>query len=162
MAVKISYVLRGEKLTVYFNDEKGNELAHINVGWDGKSLCANFHGTKEKAERLASVLSALGAKAEAKRYGKYWYVVLSTDSITAIRRPEWLEAVKALVEALHKRGIINSEKRKYLLRELAADPNVIEIAGAEMGVTARRVGDSKWLVIKYQPKSANAFDAEKE
>ncbi|MCY0891504.1 MULTISPECIES: PaRep2b protein [Pyrobaculum] len=38
------------------------------------------------------MLSALGAEAKAKNYCKDWRVQLYTDSITAIRRPEWLEA----------------------------------------------------------------------
>ena len=161
--IRIEHELREEegkpKLVVRFKDGKGNELAHINVWWDGRSLCAVFGGAKENAERLASILSTLGAVVEAKKHGKDWRVVLYTDSITAIRRTEWLEAVKALVEELHKRGVISSTKKEELLRELAAGPNVVEIAGVEMNVTAAEKSGSWWLAIRYRPTSADAYEA---
>ena len=157
--IRIEHRLIDDGVVVWFKDEKGNELAHINVGWDGESLRAVFNGAKEKAERLATILSAFGAVVEARQYGKYWYVVVTTDSITAIRRAEWLEAVKALVEELHKRGVISDEKREELIKEIEAGPNAVEIAGVEMSVTVTEEARSKWLVIKYQPRSAEAFDA---
>ncbi|MGK0549181.1 MAG: PaRep2b protein [Pyrobaculum sp.] len=161
--IRIEHELREEegkpKLVVRFKDGKSNELAHINVGWDGKSLRAVFGGARENAERLASILSALGAEVEARQYGNKRYVELTTNSIAAIRRPEWLEAVKAFVEALYKNGVIDGGKREYLLRELAAGPNVVEVAGVEMSVAAEKVDKSERLVIKYHPSSAEAFDA---
>ena len=161
--LRIEHELREEggkpRLVIRFKDESGRELAHINVWWDGESLRAKFDGARERAERLASILSALGAEAEAKQYGDKWYVELTTDSITVIRRAEWIEAVKALVEVLHKRGVIDSEKREYLLRELAAGPNAVEIAGVEMSVAKGEKARSKWLEIKHQPGSADAFEA---
>ncbi|WP_333639005.1 PaRep2b protein [Pyrobaculum aerophilum] len=162
--IRIERELREEegkpKLIVRFKDKSGRELAHINVGWDGESLRAVFNGARENAERLASILNALGAAAEARQHGRDWRVVLYTDSITAIRRAEWLEAVRILVEELHRRGVISNEKRKELLRELAASPNAIEIAGVEMSATAaeKKTG-SKRLEISYQPTSAEAFEA---
>ncbi|AFA38847.1 PaRep2b protein [Pyrobaculum oguniense TE7] len=157
--IRIEHRLIGDGVVVWFKDEKGNELAHINVRWDGRSLRAVFNGAKENAERLALILNALGAAAEAKKYGNEWYVELTTDSITAIRRPEWLEAVKALVEELHRRGVISKEKRDELIKEIEAGPNAVEVAGVEMSVVAERDNGSKQLVIRYQPTSAEAFDA---
>ncbi|RFA93304.1 PaRep2b protein [Pyrobaculum aerophilum] len=144
---------------VRFRDDRGSEVAHINIRWDQNKLHAHFAGVREKAERLASILSALGAGAEVREYGKYWRIRLTTDSITAIRRAEWLEAVRALVEELHRRGVINEEQKGRLLTEINAGPNVVEIAGVEMSVRQEAAGKFKRLEIMYQPRSANAFDA---
>ncbi|MEM0485214.1 MAG: PaRep2b protein, partial [Pyrobaculum sp.] len=146
-------------VVVKFRDERGYEVAHINIRWNRNELLAIFGGAKEKAERLASILSALGASVEAKEYGGEWYVELTTGHITAIRRVEWLEAVRALVEELYRRGLINEEKRDRLLKEISAGPNTIEIAGVEMSVGRVTVGKSKVLIIRYQPTSPTAFDA---
>ena len=160
--IRIECELREEggkpKLVVRFKDEKGNELAPVNVRWDSTSQRADFKGARENAERLASILNALGAEAEARQYGKYWYIDLYTDSITAIRRPEWIEAVRDLVEELHKRGVISDEKREELIKEIEAGPNVVEVAGVEMSVVEKGKAGSKTLEIKYQPKSAEAFE----
>ncbi|AFA40822.1 PaRep2b protein [Pyrobaculum oguniense TE7] len=160
--IRIEHELREEKgkpkLVVRFKDGKGNELTHINVGWDGESLRAVFNGAKEKAERLASILSALGGVVEARQYGNKWRVELTTDSIAAIRRAEWLEAVKALVEALYKNGVISSAKRDELIKEIKAGPNVVEVAGVEMSVVEKKASGSKWLEITYWPTSAEAFE----
>ncbi|WP_333638975.1 PaRep2b protein [Pyrobaculum aerophilum] len=143
---------------VRFKDGRENEIAHINIRWDGESLRAVFNGAKEKAERLASILNALGASVEAKELDGGWRVDLTTDSITAIRRKEWLEAVRALVEELHKRGIINEEQRDRLLKEIIAGPNTIEIAGVELNVRQESVGKSKRLIIMYHPSSFTTFN----
>ncbi|MEM1636383.1 PaRep2b protein [Pyrobaculum sp.] len=160
--LRIEHELKEEngkpKLVVYFKDRAGRELAHINMGWDVDKLRAVFKGARENAERLATILSALGAEAEAKQYGKRWYVQLTTDSITAIRRPEWLEAVKALVEELHKRGVISDEKRDELIKKIEAGPNVVKVAGVEMSVVEREKAGSKWLDIAYKPTSVDAFE----
>ncbi|WP_258871793.1 PaRep2b protein [Pyrobaculum aerophilum] len=140
---------------VKFRDDKGDEVAHINIRWHQKVLYAYFTGVREKAERLASILNALGANAEAKEHGGYWYVNLYTDSITAIRRKEWLEAVRALVEELHKRGIVNEEQRDRLLKEIIAGPNVVEIAGVELSVWQEA---ARKLIVMYQPSSSAAFN----
>ena len=144
---------------VRFKDERGNEVAHINIRWYHNKLHAFFNGAREKAERLASILNALGANAEAKEHDGGWRVELTTGHITAIRRVEWLEAVRALVEELYRRGLINEEKRDRLLKEISAGPNTIEIAGVEMSVGRVTVGKSKVLIIRYQPTSPTAFDA---
>ena len=160
--IRIERELREEegkpKLVVRFKDGEGNELAHINVWWTGESLRAEFNGAREKAERLASILSALGAEVEAKEHGNEWYVQLYTDSITAICRVEWIEAVKALVEALHQRGVISKEKKEELIKEIEASPNVVEVAGVEMRVAAAEKSGSKQLVIAYRPGSTEAFE----
>ena len=147
---------------VRFKDEKGSEVAHISIRWYRGALYAVFGGSREKAERLVSILSALGADAEAKKHSDGWYVGLYTDSIVAIRRKEWLEAVRALINALQERGIIAEEQRERLLRDVAAGPNVVEIAGVEFSVLLgeREVesGRSRWLEIRYMPRSPAAFD----
>ncbi len=144
---------------VRFKDDRGNEIAHINIRWEGESLRAEFTGAKEKAERLASILNALGASVEAKELGGEWRVQLTTGHITAIRRVEWLEAVKALVEELHRRGMVNERQRDRLLTEINAGPNVVEIANVELSVRAPTTNKFKRLEIVYQPRSAKAFDA---
>ncbi|MEM0484932.1 MAG: PaRep2b protein, partial [Pyrobaculum sp.] len=161
--LKIEYELYSPQgvdpwVEVRFKDDRGSEVAHINIRWYHNKLHAFFNGAREKAERLASILNALGANAEAKEHGGSWYVQLTTDSITAIRRVEWLEAVRALVEELYRRGLINEEKRDRLLAEINAGPNTIEIAGVELNVRQATVGKSKWLEITYHPRSANAFN----
>ncbi|RFA95838.1 hypothetical protein CGL51_06740 [Pyrobaculum aerophilum] len=143
---------------VRFRDDRGSEVAHINIRWDGESLHAVFNGAREKAERLASILNALGASVEAKKYGREWRVGFTTGSITAIRRKEWLEAVKALVEELHKRGIVNEEQKRRLLTEINAGPNVVEIAGVELSVKAQATNKSKKLIIMYHPSSPTTFN----
>ncbi|MEM4438942.1 MAG: PaRep2b protein [Pyrobaculum sp.] len=162
--LKIEYELYSPQgvdpwVEVRFKDDRGSEVAHINIRWDQKKLHAYFRGVREKAERLASILNALGASVEAKERGGYWHVDLTTDSITAIRRKEWLEAVKALVEELHKRGIVNEERRDWLLADINAGPNVVEIAGVELSVWEKTGDKSRKLIVMYQPRSANAFDA---
>nr|WP_258870344.1 PaRep2b protein [Pyrobaculum aerophilum] len=104
-------------------------------------------------------MNALGASVEVNEYGGYWYVNLYTDSITAIRRKEWLDAVRALVEELHKRGIVNEEQRDRLLTEINAGPNKVEIAGVEMSVRQATGDKFKTLEVMYKPRSPTAFNA---
>ena len=167
-SVEIEHVLYNlpgvdPRVEVRFKDEAGREIAHINVGWTGESLLAYFGGAREKAERLAAILNALGAEVEAREYGGDWYVKLYTDSIAAIRRPEWLNAVRALVEELYKNGRITKEQRDRLIREIEAGPNAVEVAGVEMNVRLEeeksKSGRSKTLKIIYLSLSPEAFKA---
>ncbi|AFA40186.1 PaRep2b protein [Pyrobaculum oguniense TE7] len=167
--IRIEHRLVSDGVVVWFKDEAGNELDHINVRWDGESLRAVFKGARENAERLATILSALGAEVEAKKYDDKWYVVLATNSITAIRRREWLEAVKVFVEELHRGGVIDDKKKDELIKEIEAGPNVVEVAGVKMSVVGKeRVSSKKegarwkWLEITYKPSLADAFDAAME
>ena len=161
--VKIEHVVRRDKATVYFKNENGSEIAHINIGWDGHSLLAKFKGARERAERLAAILNALGADVEVREDVSMWSVRLYTDAITAIRRPEWLEAVRALVKELYKNRKITKEQRDRLLGKIAAGPNVVEIACVGMSITLdeKEVKTSKYRSLKiiYQPSSPEAFDA---
>ncbi|MCY0890434.1 MULTISPECIES: PaRep2b protein [Pyrobaculum] len=161
--MRIEHVIRGAKATVYFKDVAGNEIAHINISWDGKSLHAAFGGARKKAERLVAILNALGADVEAREHGGTWYVQLYTGSITAIRCPELLEAVSALAGELYKSKKIAKEQRGRLLREIEAGPNVVEVAGVELNVNLKeeeiKSGASKRLMIIYEPTSPEAFDA---
>ncbi|NYR15346.1 PaRep2b protein [Pyrobaculum arsenaticum] len=47
----------------------GDEIARIVIKWDGEGLRAVFNGDKEKAERLASILNALGADVKLREHG---------------------------------------------------------------------------------------------
>ncbi|AAL63568.1 paREP2b [Pyrobaculum aerophilum str. IM2] len=156
--VRIEHILRGDKVTVVFKDERGDEIAHINIRWDGESLHANFEGMRKRAEQLVSILSAMGAKVKVKEYSGKWRIELTTDSITAIRRKEWLDAVRTLIEELHNKDIINKRQRERLLNEISAGPNVVEIAGVELSVMEIRTEKRRGLIIIYHPRSANTFD----
>ena len=162
-SIRIEHIIRGDKATVYFRDEAGNEIAHINIRWNGRSLLAYFNGARKTAERLTAVLNALGASAEAREDGARQSVKLYTDSITAIRHPDWLNAVRALVEELYKNGKIDEKQRDKLLREIEAGPNVVEVAGVELGVRLDVEIESgkskKKLVIKYNQSSPDAHEA---
>ena len=162
-SVKIEYGLFGNSAVVFFKDDKGEELARINIWWTGEKLHAKFKGARERAERLAAILNALGADVEAKESSGKWYVELTTGSIAAIRRSEWLNAVRALVEELYKSGRITKEQKERLLREIEAGPNVVEVSGVEMSVNlqekAVKTGISKSLMVSYEPRSPDAFDA---
>ncbi|MEM0276145.1 PaRep2b protein [Pyrobaculum sp.] len=148
---------------VLFKDEAGREIAHINIRWAGEKLRAYFNGTKEKAERLASILSALGVDVETRKYGRERSVLLTTDSIMTIRRHEWLGAVRALVEELYRSGKIAKEQRDRLLKKIETGSNVVEIAGVEMSVRLEegeiKSGISKKLLVIYKPRSEEAFRA---
>ena len=145
------------KLVVYFRDEDGRELAHIDVKWNGRNLYATFIGSKEKAKRLISILNVLGVDAEARKYDEKWYVEL-TSNLTTIQHPKWLEAMKALVKALHRYGVIDDKRRDELLKKIATTgPDVVEVAGIKLNVTIRTNNSSK-LVILYRSKSPEAFD----
>jgi len=70
------------RVKVRFKDERGNEVAHINIRWHRNELRAFSASVREKAERLASILNALGASVEAKEYGGEWRIGLTTGSIS--------------------------------------------------------------------------------
>lgn len=72
------------------------------VWWDGRELRGTYRGTREEAERLASILSELGVETKIKPCGRSWCVELTTSHILAIRHPQWQEAVNALVDELYK------------------------------------------------------------
>nr|WP_264357567.1 MULTISPECIES: PaRep2b protein [Pyrobaculum] len=55
--------------------------------------------------------------------------------------------MKALVEELHKRGLINEKQRDRLLKEINAGPNVVEIVGLELSVSQKNPGKSKTLLL---------------
>ena len=80
--VRMDYVVKDDKAVVYFKDEDGKELAHITVRLNRGSLHADFAGAKEDAERLASILNALGVQ----RQGE-----------------EQLRVVRHVVSKLHRR-----------------------------------------------------------
>jgi len=168
--IEIEHELREEqgkapRVTVRFK-EGGREIAHISIRWDGEALRAEFEGAEEKAKALASLLSAMGAEAEAKKYGDYWHVVLSTDSIASIRDERWLTAVRALVDKLREKGVIAEDQRERLAEKIEAGPNAVEIAGVEFSAREEEVKKRgkpegkayRRLVIEYRPRSPEAFD----
>ncbi|WP_333639182.1 PaRep2b protein [Pyrobaculum aerophilum] len=143
---------------VRFRDDRGDEIAHINIRWHRNELRAFSASVREKAERLASILNALGASVEAKEYDEGWRVEFTTDSITAIRRKEWLEAVRALVEELYRRNIINDVQKNRLLTDIYVGPNKIEIAGIKFNIEESKTDNHKWLAIGYWPKTTKSFN----
>lgn len=164
--IKIIYQLfetpgSNPKVVVEFKDESGANLAHINVRWTGQSLSAKFSGDKEKAEILAALLRAMGADVEAKKYGDTWQVRLSTNKIVAIRRREWVDAMKALVEKLYERNLINDKQRKRLTDDLNTGPNIITISGKEFSVIYSKGDDKRQpqLEIRRVTVSARAYSS---
>ena len=154
----MKYQIRGNKLIVVFENEAENELARINIGWNGKSLHGYFAGARENAETLALVLSTMGAKVKAKQIGKEWHVQMTTDSIIAIRHPRWIEAIKAYVEALYKHGVISRRRMRRLLKDIENGPNVVEVAGVKFSVKIDKKKSKPRLLIRYLPRSPEAFD----
>ncbi|AFA38869.1 PaRep2b protein [Pyrobaculum oguniense TE7] len=72
--VEVEHVLRGPPgaepwLEARPRDERGDEIARIVIKWDGEGLRAVFNGDKEKAERLGSILNALGADVKFREHG---------------------------------------------------------------------------------------------
>lgn len=133
----------------------GEEMGHINVYWNGKVLQAYFLGSRGKAERLASVIRALGGEAKVKPIGAKWNVHLYTDGIVAIRHGGWLNAVKSFVEELYGRGLIDEERYKQLVWDIEAGPNVVKFAGVELSVYYR--GHN--ILVSYQPTKESSKNA---
>lgn len=109
------------------------------------------------AERLASILNALGLKAEAKKRSNAWFIELATGSIVAIRRREWVEALRAYVEELYRHKVIDEKKRERLLKEIERGPKKVEIAGVEFNVRAKKSRGSRYLEIVCEPVSDHTF-----
>ncbi|RFA95129.1 hypothetical protein CGL51_08265 [Pyrobaculum aerophilum] len=162
--IKIEYMLQNPpdlepQVIVKFKDEKGEEIAYITIKWHQGTLRAYFNGSKEKAKQLSSILNALGASVGAKKNNRRsWHIEFTTDSITAIRRKEWLEAVRALVEELYKRNIINDVQKNRLLTDIYVGPNKIEIAGIKFNIEESKTDNYKWLAIGYWPKTTKSFN----
>ena len=130
----------------------GEEVAHITVYWTGTELYAHFSGPRENAERLASVIKALGGEVEVeyiKRKG--WVVYLYTDGIIAIRHGGWLNAVKDFVDELYGRGLIGEERYKQLVRDITAGPNTVKFAGVEFSVYYKDTHNA--IEVEYKPTS---------
>nr|WP_258871822.1 PaRep2b protein [Pyrobaculum aerophilum] len=83
----------------------GKVMAHMNMYWTG-GVRAQFAGSRKEAERLASIIRALGGEVKTKQKRTGWVVQLNTDGITAIRHDKWLNAVRGFVEELYKNGEI--------------------------------------------------------
>ncbi|MEM0483156.1 MAG: PaRep2b protein [Pyrobaculum sp.] len=139
----------------------GEEVAYINMYWTGMALQAKFVGSRENAERLASIIRALGGKAEIKRMGNGWGVELTTDGIIAIRHNGWLNAVRSFVEDLreygkrHGKELINKERYEKIIKDIEAGPNTVKFAGAEFSVYYK---GSK-IMVEYQPTSETSKNA---
>nr|WP_309544090.1 PaRep2b protein [Pyrobaculum aerophilum] len=131
------------------------EVAHINMYWTGEALQAKFVGSRENVEHLASIIRALGGKAEIKRMGNGWGVELTTDGIIAIRHNGWLNAVRSFVEDLreygkrHGKELINKERYEKIIKDIEAGPNTVKFAGVEFSVYYI---NSK-IEVKYHPGS---------
>ncbi|MEM0485092.1 MAG: PaRep2b protein [Pyrobaculum sp.] len=132
----------------------GEEVAYINMYWTGRELQAQFGGSHENAERLASIIRALGGKAEVKRIGKVWRTWLTTDDIIAIRHDGWLNAVRGFVDELYGKGLIDKDKYEQLVRDLETGPNTVKFAGVEFTVNYENK-----IMVKYHPRNENAKNA---
>ncbi|RFA93974.1 PaRep2b protein [Pyrobaculum aerophilum] len=129
----------------------GEEVAHITVYWTGSKLLAQFDGSREKAEQLASIITALGGKAEVKPKNAKWTVHLHTDGIIAIRHDSWLNAVKGFVDELYSKGLISEDRYEQLVRDIATGPNTVNYAGVEFSVYHKTEGKYDFLEIRYHP-----------
>ncbi|MEM0484483.1 MAG: PaRep2b protein [Pyrobaculum sp.] len=110
----------------------GEEIAYINVYWTGTVLQARFTGSRENAERLASIIRALGGETEVKYIkGAGWVVWLYTDGIIAIRHDGWLNALRGFVDELYGKGLISKGRYEQLVRDITAGPNTVKFAGVE-------------------------------
>ncbi|MEM0484471.1 MAG: PaRep2b protein [Pyrobaculum sp.] len=135
----------------------GEEVTHIVMYWTGNKLQAQFIGSRENAERLASVIKALGGKAEVKRIGKEWKVQLYTDGITAIRHDGWLNAVRGFVDELYGKGLIDKDRHEQLTRDITAGPNVVKFAGVKFSVNYDDTRNT--TVVEYRQGSEASKNA---
>ena len=136
----------------------GEEVAYIIMYWTGKVLHARFIGSRENAERLASIIRALGGEAEAKYIkGAGWTIQLTTNSITAIRHDGWLNAVKDFVKELYGKGLISEDRYKQLVREITTGPNTVKFAGVEFSVNYNDTRNA--IDVEYQPSSEASKNA---
>ncbi|MEM0484607.1 MAG: PaRep2b protein [Pyrobaculum sp.] len=136
----------------------GEEMAHINMYWTGDKLLAQFGGSREKAERLASVIRALGGDAEVKHVkGAVWIVKLTTDGITAIRHDSWLNAVRGFVDELYGKGLISEDKYEQLVKDITAGPNTVKFAGTEFSVNYNNKTGN--IEVVYQPRNEASKNA---
>ncbi len=139
----------------------GEEVAYIIMYWTGNRPLAQFRGSREKAERLASVIRALGGEAEVKHVkGAGWVVQLYTDGITAIRHNGWLNAVRSFVDELKDKGLISDERYKQVVKEIETGPNVVKFADVEFSVNYKtRDKYSDIIQVRYTPTSEASKNA---
>ncbi|RFA95339.1 hypothetical protein CGL51_07725 [Pyrobaculum aerophilum] len=133
----------------------GKEATYITVYWRGDELYAQFGGSRENAQQLASIIRALGGEAEVKYVeGTGWKVQLYTDGIIAIRNNGWLNAVKSFVDELYSKGLIGEERYKQLVRDIEAGPNAVKFARIKFSVNY----DNK-VLVRYQPRNEDSKNA---
>ncbi|MEM0483929.1 MAG: PaRep2b protein, partial [Pyrobaculum sp.] len=123
----------------------------------GRELQATFGGSRENAERLASIIRALGGEAEVKRAGKGWVVQLTTNGIIAIRHDGWLKAVRSFVDEVYAKGLISDDRYKQLIKDIEAGPNVVKIAGVEFSVNYNDMHNT--IEVMYRPGSETSKNA---
>ncbi|HII45994.1 PaRep2b protein, partial [Pyrobaculum aerophilum] len=138
----------------------GEEVAHITVYWTGTELYAKFGGSRENAERLASIIRALGGEAEVKRVSKVWKVKLYTDGIASIRHNGWLNAVRSFVDELKDKGLISENRYKQVVKEIETGPNTVKFADVEFSVNYKtRDKYSDIIQVRYTPTSEASKNA---
>ena len=133
----------------------GEELTYIPMYWTDKGLFAQFTGSRENAERLVSIIRALGGKAEVKPHGYGWVVWLTTEGIIAIRNNGWLNAVKSFVDELYSKGLIGEDRYEKLVRDITAGPNTAKLAGVEFSVNYKYNA----IVVSYNPRNEDFKNA---
>ncbi|MCX8137153.1 PaRep2b protein [Pyrobaculum aerophilum] len=139
------------------------EVAHITVYWRGDELYAQYGGSRESAERLASVIRALGGDAEVKYVkGAGWVVKLTTDGIITIRHDGWLKALREFIDELHDdkrhgKKLISDERYEKLIKNIEAGPNIVKFSGVKFSVYYET--RMKNIMVEYQPRNDNAKNA---
>ncbi|MCY0889971.1 MAG: PaRep2b protein [Pyrobaculum arsenaticum] len=121
------------------------EVANLNVyvKEPDKELFAEFVGSRERAEALASILRAWGGKAEAKPVDKNWRVVLSSGQLAAVDHPEFKRALEAFIIKVKEEGLLTDKQAERKLMKLSTGPNTVEIAGVGFNITPEWEGDDK-------------------
>ncbi|MEM0485125.1 MAG: PaRep2b protein, partial [Pyrobaculum sp.] len=119
--------------------------------------------SRESAERLASVIRALGGDAEVKYVkGAGWVVKLTTDGIITIRHDGWLKALREFIDELHDdkrhgKKLISDERYEKLIKNIEAGPNIVKFSGVKFSVYYET--RMKNIMVEYQPRNDNAKNA---
>jgi hypothetical protein len=144
---------RAPRAVLLFRDEGGAEAARITLYWHQVKLFAKYKGSREGAERLASILRAMGGEAAARQYGGSWYVVLTTNQVLAVRDPAWAGAVRQFLDKLRQAGAIDEARHKSLVGRLE-EAGAPTLAGVRFAVSIEKSGR---LSAVHKPRSEARF-----
>ena len=153
-------------LRVHFVKEvKGEEveIANLNVyvheALTGKALRAEFRGTCEKAEALASLLRTWSAEAEAKSSNNEWYVSLYSGQLRAVEHSEFKKALEEFIAKAKEKGLLTEEQEEKWLTKIRAGPNRVDIADVEFSEKPKWEGTKlKTVEIGYWTSDRAQFE----